>query len=111
MLEVVGALDAAGRLAGGLHCRQEQRDQDADRAQAVADEELERTRWNKPKQVVWAPLKDITPYELAQAQPVLIRMLAQRQYREGVMYMYGAMPDQFDKLPPDVRRHFKVEDA
>ena len=30
LLEVVGALDAAGGLAGRLHGRQQQRDQDAD---------------------------------------------------------------------------------
>ena len=39
LLEVVGALHAAGRLAGGLHRRQEQGHQDADNGDH--DEELD----------------------------------------------------------------------
>ena len=30
LFEIVGTLRAAGRFPGGLHCRQEQRDEDAD---------------------------------------------------------------------------------
>lgn len=53
-----------------------------------------------PKQVKWGPQEDITPYELAQAMPVLLMMAS-------AAYLYSAEGSVL-ALPQCVQRHFKI---
>ena len=51
--------------------------------------------------VTWQPREDITTYELAQATPVIVAHMHHGTPREAARAV--------DDLPPEVRRHFKVE--